>query len=42
MFESTRQYSEETCPPQCHSVYHKARMTWPGIEPWQPGSKAGD
>jgi hypothetical protein len=27
---------------QCHSVYHKSYMDWPGIEPRPPWCEAGD
>jgi hypothetical protein len=27
---------------QCHFVYHKSRMDWPGIEPGPPRWEAGD
>jgi hypothetical protein len=28
--------------PQCHFVYQKSHMTWPGIEPGPPRWEAGD
>jgi hypothetical protein len=27
---------------QCHFVYHKSNMTWPGLEPGPPRWEASD